>query len=237
MKNNLFRLPVTLTLMIVLLGCDRSEVGPVSASSSGSAQENSAARFAMMKEVLDVITTDPLSSDEAAALLFMREEEKLARDIYVAMEAKWNLRPFTNIKSSEETHMTALLYLIDRYELKDPVGLNGPGTFIDTTLQNLYNDLLSMGSESVNNALIVGAIIEEVDIVDLKSRSLASDNQDINYVYEQLMLGSRNHLRAFVKNLRSRGVVYAPKYLSQQEYDEIIAGANESGNASRSNGR
>lgn len=237
MKKTIVNIILSFTMMAAALGCDSSEQGPVTSGNSADMQQNSAARFSMMREVLDVITTDSLTPVEADALLFMREEEKLARDIYTAMEAKWKLRPFTNIKSSEETHMSALLYLIERYELKDPVGTNGPGQFVDHALQNLYNDLLQKGNASVNDALTVGAIIEEVDIVDLKVRSLASDNQDINYVYEQLMLGSRNHLRAFVKNLRSRGVIYTPQYLSQEEYDAIIAGANENGNAARSNGR
>lgn len=215
--------------MAATLGCDSSDRSPVSAGVPSEMQNGSSAQITMMREVLDVITTDSLATVEAEALLFMREEEKLARDIYIAMEAKWNLRPFTNIKSSEETHMSALLYLIERYGLKDPVGTNGLGQFIDPALQALYNDLLSKGNTSVNDALTVGAIIEEVDIVDLKVRSLASDNKDINYVYEQLMLGSRNHLRAFVKNLKSRGIIYAPQYLSREEYDQIIAGANENG--------
>lgn len=237
MKKSIRNLALSFTMIFATLGCNRSDLGPVSSSGTGEMQGNSAAQFSMMREVRDVITTESLVSDEADGLLFMREEEKLARDIYIAMEAKWNLRPFTNIKSSEETHMSALLYLIERYELKDPVGTNGPGVFVDAALQNLYNDLLQKGNTSANDALTVGAIIEEVDIVDLKVRSLASDNQDINYVYEQLMLGSRNHLRAFVKNLKSRGIIYAPQYLSQEEYDAIIAGANENGNAARSNGR
>jgi hypothetical protein len=237
MKKSIVNILLSFSMMAATLGCDSSDRGPVSIGSSAEMQENSAARFSMMREVLDVITTDSLATIEADALLFMREEEKLARDIYIAMETKWNLRPFTNIKSSEETHMSALLYLIERYGLKDPVGLNAPGQFVDAALQNLYNDLLQKGNTSVNDALTVGAIIEEVDIVDLKVRSLASDNKDINYVYEQLMLGSRNHLRAFVKNLKSRGVIYSPQYLSQEEYDAIIAGANENGNGARSNRR
>lgn len=45
------------------------------------------------------------------------------------------------------------------------------------------------------------------------------------------MKGSRNHLRAFVSQLKSRGIEYVPQYLSPEEYQAIISTPIETGNA------
>ncbi len=239
MKTLSHALSFTLSMIILAVsaGCEPSQDGPVSQNPGQSGQELAETQTSFMREELNSISADSLSPAEAEAILFMREEEKLARDMYAALETKWALRPMTNIKSSEQTHMTALLFLIDRYALIDPVGSNVAGQFTDTSLQNLYNALLKSGSVSVNDALTVGAVIEEVDIVDLQHRTAVTDNKDVLYVYAELMRGSRNHLRAFTKNLHSRGVMYVPRYLPQQEYDLIISGGQETGRTSRPGGR
>ena len=46
--------------------------------------------------VLDIPASD-LSAEETASLLFMREEEKLARDVYNALYATWGQQTFLNI--------------------------------------------------------------------------------------------------------------------------------------------
>jgi hypothetical protein len=176
-----------------------------------------------------------LSINEQNSLAFMREEEKLAFDIYTIMFEKWNLTPFSNISSSETSHMAAVKTLLDRYQLKDPVQ-PGKGVFTNTTLQQLYNQLLQQGNISLIESLKVGAAIEEIDIRDLKEQLQQIEQTDIKNVYENLMRGSRNHLRAFVSNLSMRGIIYQPKYLSQKEFDDIINSPMERGGMnSRSN--
>jgi hypothetical protein len=169
-----------------------------------------------------------LSINEQNSLLFMREEEKLAFDIYTIMYEKWKLTPFSNISSSEASHMAAVKTLIDRYKLKDPVQ-PGIGVFTNTTLQQLYNQLLQEGNINVTESLKVGAAIEEIDIRDLKEQLQQIQQTDIRNVYENLMRGSRNHLRAFVSNLSMRGITYQPQYLSQKEFDDIINSPMETG--------
>ena len=132
-----------------------------------------------------------------------------------------------NIADAEETHMDSVKVLMDSYGLSDPI--LEAGKFSNADLQVLYDDLVAQGSSSEVEALRVGAIIEETDIQDLKERLAETDNEDITMVYEALMRGSRNHLRAFVSNLERRGVDYTPQVLSQQEYDEIINGSIERG--------
>ncbi|MBK7871984.1 MAG: DUF2202 domain-containing protein [Saprospiraceae bacterium] len=171
-----------------------------------------------------------LSDTEKASLAFMREEELLARDIYTELYKRYSLPVFNNIANSEQTHTEAVLVLLERYELDDPAENHTTGIFVDQTLQTLYNTLLARGLENEVEALKVGALVEEVDIKDLKIQLAEKvDNQDIIYVYENLMKGSRNHLRAFVKNLKFRGVTYVPEVLSQGDYDAIINGDMERG--------
>lgn len=148
------------------------------------------------------IPASELSSDEAAALLFMREEEKLARDVYNALYATWKLPIFQNIASSEQTHMDQIGLLLTRYNLTDPA--KTPGVFTDANLQALYTKLVAQGSLSIGDALKVGSAIEELDIKDLQTRLTQTDNADIQQVYNSLLNGSYNHLNAFARNLSTQ---------------------------------
>ncbi len=169
------------------------------------------------------LPVEELSDSEKVGILYMREEEKLARDVYTYLYDKWNIRTFLNISKSEQAHMDAIKLLIDRYELTDPVGDHGYGVFTNPDLQALYDTLVGKGSVSEIEALKVGALIEEVDINDLQEElDSYVDNQDITKVYSNLRAGSETHLRAFVWNLKVRGVEYAPVLLSLEEYESII---------------
>ena len=165
-----------------------------------------------------------LSKSEAAGLLFMREEEKLALDVYVVLAKKWGPRPFENILRAEQSHMKSVKMLLDKYGLVDPVATLKPGKFKDKTLQKLYDDLIKSGSQSRVEALKVGATIEDVDLYDLARWEKLTDKADILDTYEVLAFGSRNHLRAFVRNLGNLGATYTPQYISQADFDKIISG-------------
>ncbi len=185
-------------------------------------QQKSSAGLKNLKDEIMRIGASNLSEEEKAGILFMREEEKLARDVYLKLYEKWGLKVFDNIAKSEQTHMDAVKLLIDKYNLEDPAEGKGVGEFSNATIQALYNKLIDMGSKSVVDALKVGAMIEEIDILDLKKYLAKTDNEDIKLVYENLMKGSMNHLRAFTRNLEKYGVTYEPQYLSTEEYKEIV---------------
>ena len=170
-----------------------------------------------------------LTSMEKDGVLFMREEEKLAFDMYNHLYAKWGIMPFQQIRFSEQMHMDAVKTILDRYGLPDPAAGQPAGAFANDRLQQLYAQLLAKGDSSVIQALTVGAIIEEVDILDLKSWLSSTTHPDIRLVYENLMRGSRNHLRAFVNYLSMQGITYAPQYLDPKEYEAIIHSPMESG--------
>jgi hypothetical protein len=161
-----------------------------------------------------------LTASEKDGLLYMAEEEKLAGDVYSALNEKLNMRVFDNIGQAERTHEAAVKTLMARYSLPDPT--RGAGQFSNETLQQLYDDLLSQGNASIKDALQVGAAIEEIDILDLEERMAQTDREDISLVYSNLKRGSENHLRAFVNNLQRQGLEYQPEHLSQEEYDRII---------------
>ena len=168
-----------------------------------------------------------LSTAEIESLQWMREEEKLAGDTYTTLATLWGSKVFTNISEAEFTHTSAVGTLLDRYQIEDPTTDQTVGVFTNPIFTQLYADLVQQGSKSLLDAMIVGAIIEDLDIKDLQDR--ATPTADIKLVYDNLELGSRNHLRAFTKQIAKLGGSYTPTYISQSEYDAIISGANETG--------
>lgn len=173
--------------------------------------------------------------EEQAGLAYMREEEKLAGDVYRAMFELWGLTIFDNIASAEDTHTAAVARLLDQFGLADPAEGRAPGVFSDPQLQDLYDELVAIGSRSETDALIVGALIEELDIADIRER--ATDDPAISGVYADLERGSTNHLRAFVRQLDRRGVRYEPDHLSQEAFDEIVTTNAARGGGRRSDAR
>lgn len=180
---------------------------------------------------LNRLPKEDLSTAEETGLLFMREEEKLAHDVYIQLYEKWNKKVFDNIAASELTHASSVNLLLIKYELVDPVGSNTVGVFTNSTIQQLHDDLIESGVVSTIDALKVGAAIEEIDILDLEVQlTEVVDNQDIRMVYENLQKGSRNHLRAYARNLSNSGISYQPQYLTQTMFDQIINGEMETNN-------
>ncbi|HSO04512.1 MAG TPA: DUF2202 domain-containing protein [Candidatus Limnocylindrales bacterium] len=170
-----------------------------------------------------------MTTEEIDGLRWMREEEKLAHDVYLALGETWGSRVFENIAASETTHMEAVRALLDRHGIADPAAGQPVGAFTDPALQTLYDDLVARGRTSLVNALSVGALIEDLDISDLRKR--ATDTPDIALVYEDLEQASGNHLRAFVRNLDRQGATYTPTYLSVDELESILGSSNGWGRA------
>ena len=172
---------------------------------------------------------EALSPSEAAEVSFMREEEKLARDVYRALFAAHGDRSFANIAAAEQRHMDLVKLLLDRYGLADPAGTTAPGEFKDARLAALYADLVAKGKVSLVEALKVGATIEDLDLADLAKALAASDNRDVDAVMQNLAKGSRNHLRAFAGRLEALGAPYAAQYLPADDVAAILAAPRERG--------
>ena len=168
---------------------------------------------------------------ENAGIIFMREEEKLARDVYLQLAELWGMNIFSNITRSEDTHMDAVLTLIDMKGLADPVLGMEVGEFQDQELQTLYNELVARGSESLADALLVGAAIEEIDILDLQKFLAETEDESISEVYQNLLKGSINHLQSFVRTYeRQTGEQYLPQYLTEEAFQELLSMASSRGN-------
>jgi len=167
-----------------------------------------------------------LTVDEIAGLQFMREEEHLAHDVYVTFYQQYGLSIFNNIAGSEATHMASIKTLLDRYGIADPAAGQPIGVFTNPELQALYNQLIAQGSQSLAAALKVGAAIEEIDIRDLQVRIAGTTHADIKSVYNRLLNGSYNHLRAFANTLKTQtGAVYQPQYLDAATFQSIMGGS------------
>ncbi|MFZ4463094.1 MAG: DUF2202 domain-containing protein [Bacteroidales bacterium] len=172
-----------------------------------------------------------LSETEINALNFIREEEFLAHDIYVALYAAYNIPVFNNISKSENIHTTAIRVLMEKYALADPAADHVNGVFTNPDIQALYDALLAQGMLSINDAIVVGATIEDYDIADLVAHiDEGIDNEDILFVLQKLYKGSRNHLRAFYAHLQFRNISYTPQFISLELYNEIVTSDWEFGN-------
>ncbi|MGV6862416.1 MAG: DUF2202 domain-containing protein [Putridiphycobacter sp.] len=167
-----------------------------------------------------------LSAEEIEDLTFLREEEKLARDVYLYAYGIYNESIFLNISNSEQKHMDNTLSLLNKYDLPDPA-TSVAGEFTNSELQTLYDDLTAQVDISLTDAYVVGATIEDLDIHDIEGNIERTDKSDILNVYEKLQCGSRNHMRSFTAALEGVGSSYNPQYISQSEYEEIINSSNE----------
>jgi hypothetical protein len=180
-------------------------------------------------DYLDSLEVVPLSAAEEAAIADLREEEKLARDVYLTLAERWQLPIFANIAQSEQTHMDAVARVIALYGMADPVADDTVGAFTSTEYAALYESLVATGETSLADALAVGATIEDLDLADLYEMLDLSANPQVGFLAQNLAKGSRNHLRAFVGALAAQGGSYSAQYLDQATIDAIVAAPAERG--------
>jgi len=179
--------------------------------------------------------TATLNEEEVEGLLAMREEEKLARDVYRAFYAEYGHIVFSNISKSEDAHMTAVLYMINGFGLIDPAS-DEEGAFNADPFPELYAQLTEQGSASLVEALKVGAFIEEYDIADLRDHLAETENETIQRVYGNLLRGSTFHLRAFTNALSRLGETYTPGILTQEDYEDLLLNDNTDSDDSEDDG-
>lgn len=228
MKNRLMLASTTLALVVSLSAEAR---GPGGQGNDGSAG-------------LDVA--------EETHLVFMREEEKLARDVYLTLaEAYPNQGVFQNIgEGSEQTHTDAIRDKLEVYGITDPnpetdnlptsIGVY-TGALFGEYFTAKYNELVERGRRSELDALYVGALIEEIDMHDIVRCPkvivemdngieedgcglVYTDERALQNTYRSLVDGSENHLRAFVGQIEAVIGVgnYEAQYIGQDEVDSIL---------------
>lgn len=183
-----------------------------------------------------LIETSDLTDSEIASLLKMKEEEKLARDVYAVLAQKWESQVFTNISAAENNHLNAIVLLLTNYGSTE-TSIGEAGVFADAEVQTLYNDLIAKANVSIEEAYKTGALIEEMDIKDLTEALSSTTNENVKLLFDNLMKGSRNHLRAFNLQLTNLGITYTPVFISQDEYTQIVTSDMEKGKQYRMNGQ
>lgn len=166
---------------------------------------------------------DELTAQEQSDLLFLREEEKLARDVYLYASDLYNQQIFSNIAASEQKHMDKVLDLLNAYNLEDPVADDTRGVFKNQEIKSLYISLTAMVDLSYVDALKAGATIEDLDINDLDELIKVTVKEDIKETAEVLRCASGNHMQAFSGKLDNEGVTYVPQYISQETYEAVLA--------------
>jgi len=141
-----------------------------------------------------------LTDKQKDELFFIYQEEKLARDVYITLGKLYpDENTFASIQLSEQRHIDAAQGLCEKYNIDiSDVNEDEVGNFELPVLQDLYDDLVEQGTESLYDALGVGVFIEELDIGDLTDAIEKMDMpSDVVNVYENLREGSYNHLESF----------------------------------------
>jgi hypothetical protein len=166
-----------------------------------------------------------LTQAEIDDLKFLREEEKLARDVYLFSFNKYQVSIFDNISQSEQKHMNSVLNLMNKYGIQDSAS-SEIGVFNNPDLQSLYTSLTTQSTISLVEALKVGATIEDLDINDIDVFIGNTTKSDLLNVYDNLTCGSKNHIRSYTSQLTSNNVTYEPQFISIQYYTTILNESN-----------
>jgi len=178
----------------LLIGCDTNVVSPDS--------QTDVSKTGVYDLTSSNEATYGITQEEIDGLIHMRIEEKIARDAYTVLGTTYNEQVFLNIKLSEQSHMDAVKRMLDKYNIPDPLTTDEVGVFPDAAFQSLYDQYIAQGSVSLNDALLVGVAIEELDIADLDYQlTSVVINPGIIKLYTNLKAGSVSHLAAFNKNL------------------------------------
>ncbi len=197
------------------------------AMSPAERQAHRAVHLGHMQQQLAGLPVSDLDELECADMLLMREEEKIARDVYLQLFDRWGIRPFENISGSEQVHMDMLQILLQRHGVADPVQGLPVGQFGTEKMQKLHDTLLGQGLQSLPAAVAVGLLIEELDIADLRLACGRTGHADSLQVYAELERGSRNHLRAFYRWQQRLGMHYQPAHLGLDDFEQIARSSKE----------
>jgi hypothetical protein len=239
---------ILLTLSFFITGCSSEDTGGVTDTATTDADVPTSVDDTALDD-LSAAEVDGLDTTEASHLTFMREEEKLARDVYLTLAELYpGQKIFNQIATrAEQTHTDTMRDKLDQFNLPDP---NPNTNNLPSSLGVFTGDewgwyfkekfelLTAKGEVSELDALYVGAFIEELDMYDIAvcpqvmiDRGFSSpcgleytDERALQTAYSSLMSGSESHLRAYVGQIEA--IIgtgnYEAQYLTQAEVDEIL---------------
>ncbi|MCK9286339.1 MAG: DUF2202 domain-containing protein [Sphaerochaetaceae bacterium] len=211
---------VVMLLVAIMAATAVFAQGALEASGAVTMQQILEMKETETKEITDHTLGTETTLEEG--IIYMREEEKLARDVYLAMYERWGIRIFANIARAEQRHMDAVAALMKMKDVSDTVGDADVGFFTIPEIKELYTVLVEKGSQSVTDAFIVGATIEDMDIADLEAYISQTEDPDAVLVYSRLLAGSENHMFSFIAQLNRMNYDYQPQYISKERLAEII---------------
>jgi hypothetical protein len=143
-----------------------------------------------------VPSEEDLTSAEET-FVFLTGEEKLAHDVYAALAEQYDARQFANVARSEANHLAGMRAILDTMDVADPTAGDDPGIFDDPQLQQMYDDYVARGSDSLAAAAAVGIAIEEADLVELSAALEIAPDEHATTVLERQLESSQRHLAAF----------------------------------------
>ena len=155
-----------------------------------------------------VATTASSTTSVKSALAYMYDEERLAKELYLAINEKQPVKQLSKIASrAEGRHIDAVNSLARKYGVATPPQITG--RYAHSEIQNLFNRLYSKGIRSQRDALEVGCMVEVVDVNDLNryiNEAQQANAQDVVQTFDFLRKGSYNHYWAFDRGLKQLGV-------------------------------
>lgn len=174
-----------------------------------------------IENIINRVVPLELTIEQKATLAYMWDEERLAHDLYLALNQLYPSQTLYSIATKGESqHIASIEGLIEKYDLNifnsvdysggyssDALSAYGAGSFALDEIQELYDSLYAEGSASFEDALGVGCIVEVTDIEDLdRDIVIAEGAQDLVALFESLRLGSYNHYWAFDRALKAQGI-------------------------------
>ena len=166
-------------------------------------------------------TNAPPTDAEKASLIYAREEQKVARDLYQQLGEKWLSPVLASNAQAEQKHFDAVKTLLDRFGMTDPAR-PAAGQFTDPVLQKMYASLLERGGRSLVEAFNAAAYMEEAEIGDTGKFVEYANRLDIIRGLGTVYAEDRSHLRAYVAELKKLGVDYQPQLLSRSDFDNLM---------------
>ena len=136
--------------------------------------------------------------------------------------------------------------MLQKYGIPNPNTNDNVGAFTGKDYGKYFTHefsvLVGRGLVSKLEAMYVGAFIEELDMLDINQcpevivdtdneindvsecGKIYTDNPDIQRLYGNLLAGSKNHLRAYVRNIEKQigEGNYTAQVLTQEQVDDIL---------------
>lgn len=189
-----------------------------------------------------------LDFNEQTHLVFICEEEKLARDVYHLFDRRFpDLGVFAELEAGKESSRCAVEKLLRQYRVSIPRVNENVGVFSWGIYGRYFTEkflvVSNQGSMNPLSALYAGAFLEELNILDIEQcpkvivdidngiKDAAScgmqytDNPAIRAAYDELLAESRRHLRILVNNIEQRTGPgsYRAQLLKPDELASVLA--------------